>query len=56
MIFWALAYGGVALALLLATLATFNRCLGRIDDPRLFDGRTPSSYRMVGSVPPSTSR
>ena len=32
-IFWALAYGGVALALLLATLGTFNRCLGRVDDP-----------------------
>ena len=25
------------LALLLATLGTFNRCLGRIDDPSLFD-------------------
>jgi len=36
-IFWAIAYSGVALALLLATLGTFNRCLGRIDDPSLFD-------------------
>lgn len=36
-IFWTLAYGGVALALLLATLGTFNRCLGRVDDPSLFD-------------------
>jgi hypothetical protein len=36
-IFWTLAYGGVALALLLATLATFNRCLGRVDDPALFE-------------------
>jgi hypothetical protein len=36
-IFWAIAYGGVALALLLATLGTFNRCLGRVDDPSLFD-------------------
>jgi hypothetical protein len=36
-IFWALAYGGVALALLLATLGTFNRCLGRVDDPTLVD-------------------
>ena len=36
-IFWALAHGGVALALLLATLGTFNRCLGRVDDPTLVD-------------------
>ena len=36
-IFWALAYGGVALALLLATLGTFNRCLGRVDEPSLVD-------------------
>jgi hypothetical protein len=35
-IFWVVAYGGVALALLLATLATFNRCLGRVDEPSLF--------------------
>jgi ABC-type transport system involved in multi-copper enzyme maturation permease subunit len=43
-IFWVLAHGGVALSLLLATLATFNRCLGRIDDPVLFDDcRSPSA-------------
>jgi ABC-type transport system involved in multi-copper enzyme maturation permease subunit len=36
-VFWTIAYGGVALSLLLATLATFNRCLGRIDDPSIFD-------------------
>ena len=36
-LFWTIAYGGVALALLLATLGTFNRCLGRVDDPSLFD-------------------
>ena len=36
-IFWTIAYCGIALALLLATLATFNRCLGRIDDPSIFD-------------------
>ena len=34
-LFWTVAYGGVALALLLATLGTFNRCLGRIDDPSI---------------------
>ena len=36
-LFWTVAYGGVALALLLATLGTFNRCLGRIDDPSILD-------------------
>ena len=36
-LFWTIAYGGVALALLLATLGTFNRCLGRIDDPSILD-------------------
>ena len=36
-VFWTIAYGGVALALLLATLGTFNRCLGRIDDPSILD-------------------
>jgi hypothetical protein len=36
-LFWTIAYGVVALALLLATLGTFNRCLGRVDDPSLFD-------------------
>lgn len=48
-LFWTAAYGGVALALLLATLATFNRCLGRIDVPSILDdddlardGETPS--------------
>ena len=33
LVFWIVAYGLVALGLLLATLETFNRCLGRIDDP-----------------------
>jgi ABC-type transport system involved in multi-copper enzyme maturation permease subunit len=41
MIFWAIAYCGVALALLLATLGTFNRCLGRVDDASLFDDDLP---------------
>jgi ABC-type transport system involved in multi-copper enzyme maturation permease subunit len=36
-LFWTVAYGGVALALLLATLGTFNRCLGRIDGPSIRD-------------------
>jgi len=44
--FWIVAYGLVALGLLLATLATFNRCLGRMDDqpPR----RAPSP---AGALP-----
>lgn len=29
---WTIAHGGIALGLLLATVRTFNRCLGRIDD------------------------
>ncbi|WZP00574.1 ABC transporter permease subunit [Isosphaeraceae bacterium EP7] len=33
MVFWILAYSGIALALLLATMKTFNRCLGRVNDP-----------------------
>ena len=32
---WTAAYGGVALALLQATLVTFNCCLGRIDGPSI---------------------
>lgn len=32
LVFWIVAYGLVAFGLLLATLRTFNRCLGRIDD------------------------
>jgi len=31
-VLWIVAYGLVAFGLLLATLKTFNRCLGRIDD------------------------
>ena len=37
-LFWTIAYGGVAIALLLATLGTFNRCLGRIDGPSIREG------------------
>jgi ABC-type transport system involved in multi-copper enzyme maturation permease subunit len=32
-VLWIVAYGLVAFGLVLATLKTFNRCLGRIDDP-----------------------
>jgi hypothetical protein len=32
LVFWIVAYGLVAIGLLLATLKSFNRCLGRIDN------------------------
>src|SRR5262249_20830303 len=32
LVFWIAAYGLFAFGLLLATLKTFNRCLGRLDD------------------------
>lgn len=39
--FWIVAYGLVALGLLLATLKTFNRCLGRIDGSLPAEGFSP---------------
>ena len=33
LVLWIVAYGLVAFGLLLATLKTFDRCLGRIGDP-----------------------
>ncbi len=46
-VFWTSAYAGVAIALLLATLCTFNRCLGRIDDrpAKPADGPTRAATR-----------
>ena len=35
---WTLAYASIALALFLATLGTFNRCLGRVDTPDTWEG------------------
>jgi ABC-type transport system involved in multi-copper enzyme maturation permease subunit len=58
-LFWTIAYGGVALALLLATLGTFNRCLGRIDDPTiLVEDNFARAGRTAGpaEVGPSPSR
>jgi hypothetical protein len=58
-LFWTVAYGGVSLALLLATLATFNRCLGRIDDPTiLVEDNFARAGRTAGpaEVGPSPSR
>jgi ABC-type transport system involved in multi-copper enzyme maturation permease subunit len=39
--FWIVAYGLVALGLLLATLMTFNRCLGRLDESSSREGPSP---------------
>jgi hypothetical protein len=50
LVFWIAAYGLVAFGLLLATLKTFNRCLGRLDDwsfrERLFPrpARKPATW------------
>src|SRR5262245_6551293 len=41
LVFWIVAYGLVAFGLLLATLKTFNRCLGRIDDRLPAEGPFP---------------
>lgn len=48
-VFWTIAYGGVALGLLLATLGTFNRCLGRVDE-------APISFETRCSRPPGSER
>jgi hypothetical protein len=50
LVFWIVAYGLVAIGLLLATLKTFNRCLGRIDNrlpaeqPFLRPARKPATW------------
>ncbi|HEX8203901.1 MAG TPA: ABC transporter permease subunit [Isosphaeraceae bacterium] len=45
LVLWIVAYGLVAFSLLLATLKTFNRCLGRIDDPLPDEGPFPRPGR-----------
>jgi hypothetical protein len=44
-LFSTIAYGSLALALLLATIGTFNRCLGRIDGPSIRDEDPPHGSR-----------
>ena len=39
LLFWIVAYGLVSLGLVVATVKTFNRCLGRMDEGRM-DGMT----------------
>src|SRR5262249_20301691 len=45
LVFWIFAYGLVAAGLLLATLKTFNRCLGRIDERSRGGERSPGVGR-----------
>jgi ABC-type transport system involved in multi-copper enzyme maturation permease subunit len=48
---WIVAYGLVASGLLLATLYTFNRCLGRIDDRLTGEGPFPRPARKPKTWP-----
>jgi hypothetical protein len=56
LVFWIVAYGLVAFGLLLATLKTFNRCLGRFDGPapraplRVAGGRELAGHQGVGPL------
>jgi len=43
LVLWIVAYGLIAFGLLLATLKTFNRCLGRFDGPAPDGGPFPRS-------------
>ncbi len=52
-VFWTAAYAGVALALLLATLATFNYCLGRVDDGLSLDRNGRNSRGGKGRPAPN---
>src|SRR3954451_13412883 len=45
LVLWIVAYGLIAFGLLLATLKTFNRCLGRIDDRSPGEGPFPRPAR-----------
>ena len=45
LVLWIVAYGLVAFGLQLATLKTFNRCLGRIDDRMRSGGPFPRPAR-----------
>ena len=46
---WIVAYGLVAIGLLLATLKTFNRCLGRLDDASSREKPFPRSARELAT-------
>ena len=49
---WIVVYGLVASGLLLATLGTFNRCLGRIDESPTGTGRFLGPARKPAASPP----
>jgi ABC-type transport system involved in multi-copper enzyme maturation permease subunit len=52
LVLWIVAYGLVAWGLRLATLATFNRCLGRMDGKVSREGRLPHDERRPASGAP----
>ena len=49
LVFWIVVYGLVSFSLLLATLKTFNRCLGRIDDASPREGAPPYPARKLAT-------
>jgi hypothetical protein len=49
LVFWIVAYGLVAFGLLLATLKTFDRCLGRLDDASSRKKPFPRPARELGT-------
>ncbi len=55
LVFWIIAYGLVALGLLIATLKTFNRCLGRIDEATPARGPSPHPARRPATSPPGAA-
>ena len=52
LVFWIVAYGLVAFGLLLATLKTFNRCLGRFDGPAARRGTLPAPRPQARDLAP----
>lgn len=54
LVLWIVGYGLVAFGLLLATLKTFNRCLGRIDDPSPDEARILDPVRRPATAPLGT--
>jgi hypothetical protein len=50
LVFWSLAYAAIALGLYLATLATFERCLGRTPERPDAWRPSPAPKRLVGQA------
>lgn len=55
-LFWTIAHAAAALCMLLATFATFNRCLGRIDDPTIMDRDDSTPVGETAPVPSACLR